>query len=109
MYVRTTWISVQNFSFKSPVCNSFLNKHVTFTDKTAAVNSSLGTDTNFFGETLEFPINKLKWSNPNQVVGDILEFVSFQLVSASSPTLSIDFSALHQQSHPIAHFILYRC
>ena len=32
------------------------------------------------------------------------EFVNFQLVGASSSTLSIDFSTLHQQSHPIAHF-----
>ena len=28
----------------------------------------------------------------------------FQLVTASSPTLFMDFSALHQHSHPIAHF-----
>ena len=40
----------------------------------------------------------------NQVVGDIFKFINSQLVLTSTPTLSIDFSALHQQSHPIAHF-----
>ena len=40
----------------------------------------------------------------NQVARDILEFVSFQLVSASFPSLSIYFSVLHQQPHPIAYF-----
>ena len=62
IYARTTWPSV---NFKLSICNSFLNKHATFTDKTVAVNSSLGIDINFFGETLDFLSNKLQWINPS--------------------------------------------
>ena len=42
MYAKTTWLSTQNLSFKPSICNSFLNKHASLTDKTTAVNSSLG-------------------------------------------------------------------
>ena len=38
------------------------------------------------------------------MAGGILEFVNFQLVAASSSTLSIDFLGLCQQSHTIAYF-----
>ena len=44
MYVRTTWLSVQDLSFKLSIFNSLLNKHATFTEKTAAVSFSLGVD-----------------------------------------------------------------
>ena len=64
MCARNTWLSLQNLSFIPSICNSFLNKHATFTDKTAAVNSSLGIDINFFGETVDFPRNKLQCINP---------------------------------------------
>ena len=57
MCASSTWLSVQNLSFKPSICSSFLNKHATFTDKTAAVNSSLGIDINFFGQTLALPIS----------------------------------------------------
>ena len=54
MYAITTYLSIQNLFFKPSVCNSFSNKHATFTDKTAAVNFSIAIDINFFGEALDF-------------------------------------------------------
>ena len=42
--------------------NSFFNKQVIFTYKRATVYSSLGIKIHFFGTTLDFPNNKLQWT-----------------------------------------------
>ena len=53
-------ICVQNLSVIFPRFNFFLIKHAIFTDSTAAVNSSLVVDKNFFGVTLDFQTSKLQ-------------------------------------------------
>ena len=65
IYASTTWLSVQNLSVIFPRFNSFLIKHTILTDSTAAVNSNLGVDMNFFGVTLDFPTNKLQCIFPS--------------------------------------------
>ena len=105
--------SVQKIFFKPSICNSFLNKDTISTGKTAAVNSSLGIDINLFGETLDFRATNCNGSMHHHwhILCNYIPHIHvpkhqwWMLISiiALFPTLAIDISALHQQSHPIAH------
>lgn len=59
MHFSTEMLSVQNIDSFNDMCNSFFQKVSKWLAMVAAVSSMRGTETDFKGDTLDFPMTKL--------------------------------------------------
>lgn len=98
MYFSTEVLSVQNIDSVNDMCNSFFQKVSKRLANVAAVSSMRGIETDFKGDTLDFPMTKLLCTREctfcSSTSGELLEEVQ-----AITITVRLTFNTIFKGSH----------